>query len=396
MGMGNRIIELEERGFGPAEGMVCSQCIQEPYLHSLIQSRGGQDRCDFCDQVPTKPECSLPLEDLMPCIVHGINVDFEDPNNAGVPVDGGEYVIEPMVAMEIVPELEITDCMPLQDAIVHALSDSFWVQRDWADEPPSIVTGWRDFKYAVTTARRYTFLSQAGRHPSTGRGISLNQVPAELVHLISTASLVTTIPAGTTWWRARPHDTMRPWPTTAKALGSPPSAVARDNRMAPKGIAVFSGADQEGGALAEVLNYADKSPMITVAQFEQLRDMRMVDLRNPPVIPSVFDPSTQKADLTRIRFLHSFIADLTRPTSPDDESHLDYIPSQIIAEHLRYDLDVDGLLWTSAADRKSTVCALFLDNDEMAEPGTVATSRGKQKAMRLIAPTVGHRYPPYR
>lgn len=331
----------------------------------------------------------MPLDKLLPFVIHAMRIDYEDPDTAGVPYESAEggYLIELLDSREVLDTLGITDDERVLSALADAMEDSGWVPQGWAFEDPW-TSGWEHFREVVRTKRRYTFHS-AGQ-TSTIASPPPNEVPAMLVRLVAGAGLVKPLPRTTRWWRARVHDSHEPTPKTASELGAPPAAWAKDNRMAPRGIPVFSGASSWLGACKEVANYARPDQMLTYARFEPLREMKVVDLRDPPAIPPLYDPNTTRGEVEAKRFLHGFIADLTLPSPGGPQQGLDYIPSQIVAEHFRYDLGVDGLLWTSSVDPDTTVCALFLDNDEMAEPdeGSAPSKPwGKSKSMRLVPHT---------
>lgn len=155
--------------------------------------------------------------------------------------------------------------------------------------------------------------------------------------------------------------------------------------MTPKGIGAFYGASTLEGARAEVAGYAAADRGATVGQFAQLTDLTLIDLRNLPPVPSLFDERDRHLRGART-FMHDFITDVTKVADPRDIQDLDYIPTQVIAEHLRYDIPVDGILWRSTKDRDVSVCVLFLANETMADRG--ATS--EQSQLELDPTSVTH------
>lgn len=70
--------------------------------------------------------------------------------------------------------------------------------------------------------------------------------------------------------------------------------------------------------LLEVANYAGGGVWMTIAQFRQDRDMLLVDLRDLPEVPSLFDLT---ADMEVIE-IPRFVDDLTQPTRLDDYQNL--------------------------------------------------------------------------
>ena len=49
-------------------------------------------------------------------------------------------------------------------------------------------------------------------------------------------------------------------------------------------------------------------------------------------------------------FLHGFVADIRKPVVLDGREHIEYVPTQIVTEYLRFlaPANVDGLLFQSA------------------------------------------------
>ena len=59
--------------------------------------------------------------------------------------------------------------------------------------------------------------------------------------------------------------------------------------------------------------------------------------------------------------------DVARGAQPDEHEHLEYVPTQVVAEYLRRrfahpDGPVMGVLWRSRLDRSVINCVLFIDN----------------------------------
>lgn len=359
MGTGSRMLDDDARGHSGADGRVCSRHLTDIYLQERVRAEGGSEGCDFCSGPLTGDERSVPVDDLLDWIVAGIRRVYEDPVESA-PIEAGEYQIDVADHGDVIADLGITDCDELIEVIIDALPEHDWVDKDWMEDPNPLFYGWESFQRYVKHRRRYTFLDPM---PMS----DLHTMPTRLAELVRDEGLLKTFGEGTPWWRARPHAEGE-WFASAKELGSPPDGVAKDNRMAPKGISVFSGSDQKDGAIAEVSHYTGGGVWMTIAQFRQERDMLLVDLRHLPDVPSLFDPESDLDEIETRRFLRDFVADLTQPTRPDDYQNLDYIPSQIIAEHLRYTLGAHGIVWHSTVQPGATVCALFSGNECMLEP----------------------------
>ncbi len=77
------------------------------------------------------------------------------------------------------------------------------------------------------------------------------EAPGALGEAIAAVGRVTTLPAGTVWFRARVPDPI-PNFTTAAQLGTAPAPAAGLNRMRPEGVPMLYGAEDEETAVLEV------------------------------------------------------------------------------------------------------------------------------------------------
>jgi hypothetical protein len=77
-------------------------------------------------------------------------------------------------------------------------------------------------------------------------------------------------------------------------------------------------------------------------------------------MPSLFD-DTQAHNRQEIGFLRDLAVDIAKPVARDDRVHIEYVPTQIVAEYFRTiarvdDRPLDGIAWNSGvADGKSLV-----------------------------------------
>jgi hypothetical protein len=380
MGQVKRHLEtVEERGWSSVDGVVCSRCILNSELRSVIRSRSGHDRCRFCGTVPIAPDASADVDDILALIVSGLRCEYEPPRDqvAWSSRDGG-YQMETLDTVDLLEREEVTENRDLIQALADAIEEADWVQRDpYAASPiDALRWGWTEFRAYVKHQRRFTFLASDGP-PPVGGELSMSAMPAALSRAAGDAGTIRMLSAGTQWWRIRPHD---PGEThqMAKDLGTPPDIVAKDNRMSPKGIGAFYGASTAAGARAEVAGYAAEGSDGTAGQFTLRHDIAVVDLSSLQDVPSLFDPLNRHRRAAAI-FMRDFVRDVSAVASPSDQQNLDYIPTQIVAEHFRYnlrhaDVPVTGLLWASSKDRTVQNCVIFASNDRMSDLGSADDS----------------------
>ncbi|RZL37917.1 MAG: RES domain-containing protein, partial [Pedobacter sp.] len=143
-------------------------------------------------------------------------------------------------------------------------------------------------------------------------------------------------------------------------LGPPPSQFAPSGRMNAKGISVFYGATEIKAALAEVRPPVGSK--VTIAKFELLRSLRMLDLTALSYTHydgSIFNEAYSKL-VSRNVFLKGFGAMLSRPIMPDEQD-FEYLPTQAIADFLASDseLNLDGIIFSSAQSNLGLNAVLF-------------------------------------
>jgi HEPN superfamily RES-like protein len=163
-------------------------------------------------------------------VVDGLRHEYEDPVEQ-MAWDGG-YVGIVHEAWDLLWDLDITESEAVHETRQGAIETTQWCQRDpYAATPTqALAWGWAAFREFVKHRWRATFL--ATDHSTTdGRAhFRCAPMPAAIARAVAEANLVQELPAGSDWWRVRPHLSTESY-STAADLGTPPDAVARDNRM---------------------------------------------------------------------------------------------------------------------------------------------------------------------
>lgn len=372
---------------------VCSLCLLDDALASAARAFGEAEECSYCGQAPAAPEGVLLVDDLVQLVADGLGYEYEPPEEQ-VSWDSreGGWLLPVTDTYDVLTNEEITEDPDLLDDLVAGLGQWQLVERDPYSLSPAeaLISGWHEFRNFVINQRRYTFLNHRGSDDGLERdpdAIPLTTMLQLISEAVSAGEFLVTLPAGTTWWRGRPHPEHQFY-SSAKDLGSPPKHFARDNRMSPKGIGAFYGADSPQCARAEVAAYAKDAGVITMAEFRLCRPAKMLDLRRPPSLPSLFDPD-KRDRRPFIRFLRDFVRDVVKTAEPSDIQNLDYIPTQIVAEHLRFDLvatadELDGIMWRSSQYPSGIACVIFAGNAQMGEPSNV----GKDTILAISPETV--------
>jgi hypothetical protein len=102
--------------------------------------------------------------------------------------------------------------------------------------------------------------------------------------------------------------------------------------------------------------------------------MLLLDLTRLSNIPSIFEEGSSERR-HNLLFLRDFLKDFTQPIKKDGCEHVEYVPTQVVAEYIRHiyrhpsGASIDGILYPSAKAKGKSACVLFIDNDSFADPG---------------------------
>lgn len=126
-------------------------------------------------------------------------------------------------------------------------------------------------------------------------------------------------------------------------LGAPPKRLRRAGRMNPAGIACFYGAYDMKTCVAELRPTV--GDVVVGAKFKLCRPIHVLDTTrfNAPIKPQSLFNENYLDRKAQWEFMRSFRHMIAQPISKQDE-HLDYIPTQAVAEYLlnHHDFKRDG------------------------------------------------------
>jgi RES domain-containing protein len=363
------------------ELFVCARCFDDYAIEEFIKAHAVKKQCSFCGRRNLRKAIAAPGEDVLEFFLRGIGSEFDDVGRHSLPFDQeeGKYIVPVYGIWDLVHDqfADISSSDRILDWIVESFNDG----RQWCDRNPLIlspeeglVAGWKDFCAAVKHKTRYLFFETppqqaSGELPEPGEEPHYVH-PAKLLEEIGadvkSAGLIREIPAGTSIFRARPHGRGICY-TTPADLGPPLEDRAKAGRMNAAGIVVFYAALDEITALAET---AHRAPCASIGTFVLTRPARVLDLRNLPPVPSIFDES--KIDLRLpLRFLHSFRIDISEAVVPDERVHVEYAPTQVVSEFIKLRFTdqegnrVDGVLYPSSRRREGCNAVLFANRDNV-------------------------------
>ena len=341
---------------------VCARCFEDADLKRLIRHVGVKSRCDFCGARGVKvAEFKLVAQHIVERAnqFYGKAADqlpYESREGGwqGENFDSWDLLIDE-IGIELPRDREDS----LFQALVEALGEDQWCPYDWTqlELGQSLEHSWRSFAHKVKHQRRFFFHGADGPGAEAGDDRSPMQFFRELKALLGRLGVVKTVPAGYALYRAREREVGQRH-TTAASLGPPPRQFARQsNRMNPPGIPMFYGAESSRMAVAEVRN-----PSVSLARFETLRDIQVIDLVDLPPIPGFFSDAPRQTR-QHISFLRSFAQEISRPVPRDDRVHIEYVPTQVFTEFLRdsrfHGQRIDGIRYTSATAQAGANVVLF-------------------------------------
>lgn len=244
--------------------------------------------------------------------------------------------------------------------VTAAITTTAWVAKDWQRLLPDRVMhySWESFKDLVKHSSRFFFGSMVGSPDD--EALPAIGFFSELSRLIIEIPEIYPIPCPLLHrGRMTPTEPDIVKYSSAAELGPPPPEIAAANRMSPAGISMFYGSTDIDTAVAEIGAHSPYGHAIT-GEFTPAREIRLIDLTRLPGPPSIFDPDRWERYYA-ILFLREFIHDLTLPIDLDGREHIDYVPTQVFTEYLRYAFParVDGLMFDSCQGPGANVVVFY-------------------------------------
>jgi hypothetical protein len=346
-------IEDESRGYRlPDEKYVCANHFTDKYLQRYVQDNSISGECEYCGQ---KTQV-IDLRDFMEFAAGKITDYYGNPGDEALYLASSFYdnkdeeipgfkrvgsYITPSHAdnfestADLLYELDLTTDSEQLDTDI----ENCFILDEWIQHHPYMMTEgqelsfmWKMFGRMVKHEQRFTFFK---RPEFTGEKLSndnsLMDILTELGTKISEYNLCKEIDITTELYRCRFIDTGEVVDTFDK-ITSPPNNKAKQSRMSPAGISMFYGAfDRNTATIESSPDGITTSGNHVVGRFTTKSKLKVLDLTDLPLL-SFWMPS----DWQVIEFLYSFRNEITKPIERDDRIHIEYVPSQVFTEYLRY------------------------------------------------------------
>lgn len=362
-------IEAQERSWSSCDDMyVCDECVRDEYLKCIVEFEATIDTCDFCGRSDGEP-IAAPANSLMTAIAAAFYSVFTDPVHVAAYCsrEGGYQV----------PTLDIEDAVEklfnsqFSDEFRQTVVDSIEAHTEIVcdvdpyrlSEDDILSVSWKGFVEHVKHRSRF-FVSRmpVDRDDLDDETIHPAEFLSRLSVVISRSGLVHE--SDEVWYRARVHDADVEI-DSGGTLGTPRHARFA-NRMSPVGICMFYGAWERETAIAEVRDPEKvERKLVTSGAFKASRPLRILDLRNIPQPPSLFDLEERDERIVRL-FLMDFARDLAKPISKTGVHHIEYVPTQVVTEFFRLvyrheGRSLDGIIFASSRREGGSCCVLFFE-----------------------------------
>lgn len=384
------LMDIEEGRIVPGEiqdKSVCADHFDSPYLQNFINENGSIGECSYCG----KWHNVLLMPDFVRLVRRKIESEFDCVDDAGLPTERSYFdddeedipglkrfmgFTAPSDAKcyedtsEVLDEI---DLLPEPEALYNDLLESL-PNHAWISSDPFIISrdkelslAWNNFAEMVKHRQRFTFWTReefSGIHSEYDN--CLMDILHELGSLIHEADLCKTLEADETIFRARPIDKDRP--LEFKEITSPPDDIASQNRMSPAGISMFYGGFDEETVRKESTpkTHHDGKGRFLIGQFHAKKPLLILDLTEIPK-PLFWEQGQDYRE--QLNFLNTFSREISKPIDKEDSNYIEYIPTQVFTEYLRFVFkyygkeSLDGFKYRSSINDRPCI-VLFCNQKE--------------------------------
>jgi len=365
--------QFERRAAG-LSGYVCDECFSDYALIAYVKEHATENECDFCGRKEDRP-IAAPADDVVGLIMESIRTEWTDPvEELSYDSAEGGYQGHQIEFDEVLYEVgEPIAGDEFREALIAATIGYTiqWCKADYGApfEDEAMAYDWSDLVDHVKFQSRYFFSTQVREEREAGQRESAVDVLTDITAFAESAGLFSTISAGRRFWRARVSEAPGAFGTPGE-LGTPPPAVAlSSNRMSPAGIPAFYGAEDPETAIEEIqaVPTPESGAYWSAGEFALSGDSLVLDLATMPDPPSIFD--SKRALRRPLYFLADFATDISKPLGAPGREHIDYVPTQVVAEFLRLSFvselgPVAGVKYRSARHDGGTCVVLFISNED--------------------------------
>jgi len=307
------------------ETYCCTECFADPEIKAFIVSFDNLGNCNYCQSSGIH---IAKVSDVCSFIRKGVERVYE--------VASDSIGWNTTDISEILDELDV---FPARLSTTMELLDDFnfgdtpYYRRDRDGLEFNQIINWAEFCETAKRDQRFTILLDS-------------PFVTEMARLMHQA-LTNLISTGTILYRARIVRNNQQFGHVD--LTSPPLSIAGNNRMSPAGISFFYGAFDIETAIAEMR--PSLGDTVVVGSFRVCKNLDVLDFSTIPEQTSPFSNSYDFRFEEFIRpFLERFAEDISKPIRPDD-APIDYVPTQIFMEYIRFWRDENSTLAAPGSDQ---------------------------------------------
>ena len=327
--------QMEQGWSGVGPKWVCARCFEDEAIREFIEEQATRNRCSYCGRFSRKP-LAAHMNEVLGFIADGINSEYEDAANSvhWESAEGG-YTLGTMDSWELLEKIGLdVENDELRADLQKAFFDRPWVHKDpYGDQLcDALRYSWEAFSELVKHGTRFVFFRISTADRSCGES-EPHEFLDSLRHTVAETNLLRTIAAGQKWFRVHQHAAAETLSGAAR-LGAPPPKLASHNRMSPAGISLLYVSGDPNTAVVEGRSGHLAETSFTIAEFENIRPLRILDLSTIETVPSLFDPDRRHMRMALI-FLRHFAEEIAKPIS-DIEKPYEYVPTQVMTEYFRH------------------------------------------------------------
>jgi len=341
---------------------VCHDHIIDPVLKKRLSKTASQSKCSYCERQALDDEKPFAIEmnDLGDEVWDAANWLYQW-------TDEGPYYIGDMsfsdetfygTADVIYDTVEDAVDPAYSIPIVERLVEATIATENWIGNTDPSALGWEAFARTVRFESRFVIVGTSGRpgHEDESPARIAKFLDALLAYVES--DLLVDLPADTILYRGRMTDDAAKLERDeiseepSKTLGPAPSSRAEAGRLSPRGIGLFYAADALATAVAEIALHSNYDEAI-IGGFKTTRSLKLLDFsRQLTAFPSIFASDAEsRRRWIFARFKEHFTEMIAAPVVLDGREAVDYTPTQVVAEWLRFvpETRIDGIAWPSHA-----------------------------------------------
>jgi hypothetical protein len=373
---------------------VCSTCIQDEELQKFAKELGTARLCNYCAKLQNSVvPFGRVVAEMTRHILREWCAPFEDGdefNRADIQAflerNHNSQTLFKRIGFSVPNQSLMSD-------LLRAFGDHDWCKRtpERLGAKSRWIHSWDTFQHLVRYERRYTFWNARAtrRNFLNGEVLSPSHLLREIGAIINKAQLIKHLPIGQLMWRVRafrPTDLAR----GPDRFTSPPLKKAtQPNRMSPAGVPMFYGAEHLDTARREVVGTEGHGKLLAGVQFKTVVPLNILDLTAPSLGRSYFKDA-QPGRHQVIEFLREFAEDLSRPISGSNREHIDYVPTQVFTEFVRYVMKapnrapIHGIKYFSSWDQRPCY-VIFATQDQCLRPPEFPRATGhKPRARQML------------